>query len=649
MFGPVTPRTQGYDLLLAGHALRYDPGTYEVTEAPRFGQKINVGSLKYADFNPFDSAHAIATLTGGYGLAAYSDLPDGELAATMYDDASNVDARQSPITLSDLVTVETLTGSTAPAVWVGEFLGQWVAVAGTKVYTRSGGGTWSSTGITLPAAARQNAIGVFGGNLVIGFGAAATAKYTANLSTIGDVQEDTVNMYVFAFTADQAASYVAGGTATTNVNRVVASTDGIAYAGASAVVCGTVDHPIVTLAPGGGVVIVMVGKSTELGYIDLSATYRIAIPYDSALATNSSPMRWALADAKAEAQGPVSVFFGRERSIWNFQPSSQTAGRAANVSPWADPNLHPTTARGIFTAFQGSARWLYAAIKDDDGHVWIVCLDQRTGRWHIYLDIGVHDCKVLGITSLFGTNPLLFIGYGNNIASVILPLDGDNPLEDPERQYAATGSLTLSDIDLGFPDEDKVAFSIRINARNTLAGHRGITVYANFDGGSYEQIGVVDTNEFIDIDFSPDIVCKRTKLRLDFFTDDPNETPELHGLTVRLSLNTTLRRLWTFVANVPAGFRANGKDFENPQTVVDDLWEARRIGVSVPYTDHWAHNYNVRILQLDEKEVYHDPDRTLETKMQVTLLEVGEGADVSIIFTAPPAAHTFLPITLGDP
>ncbi len=367
MYGPNVADQQGWDVVVAGHVIRFEAGSYQVSEAPRFGQKINIGSLKYADFNPYDSAHAIAVLSGGYGLQAYSDLPDGDIAATMFESCDGIDTRGTPTILAPKQSVETLTGADGPPVWGGEFLGEYVVVAGTKVFTRNSDGTWTDTMISLQETAVQGAIGVFGGHLIFGYGAADTAEYTSDLSMLGDVETADGPIYVFAFTADGAAAYVAGGPNSTDVNLVVSSVDGILYDSTTATVCGTVDNPITGLCPGGGLVILYVGKETEAACIDQGGNYRILVPFDSSLPTNCKVFRQQLGSGGSEQRGPISLFFSRDRATWNYQPSDQTAGAAANVSPWANPYLRPSNARGVTTAIQGSARWLYVAVEDAGG------------------------------------------------------------------------------------------------------------------------------------------------------------------------------------------------------------------------------------------------------------------------------------------
>ena len=71
-----------------GMPLQLVPGKYSVEEADRFGEKVSQGTLRYADFNPYESAHAVAALTGGAGLRRYSDAGDDPTQfATLYKES----------------------------------------------------------------------------------------------------------------------------------------------------------------------------------------------------------------------------------------------------------------------------------------------------------------------------------------------------------------------------------------------------------------------------------------------------------------------------------------------------------------------------------------------------------------------------------
>lgn len=653
MFGPRPATEQGRDVILADLVLRVVDGSWDVPEGPQLAEKIQIGPVTHADLDPAYSSHVITSFAGGYGLRRFSDHPDRDVAALMFLEASNVDTRYPDWTLAQLQTLETLPGATAPAVWVGEFepntgVGvRLVAVAGTKVFYRTTPGTWVDTGIVLPAAARRGAVGVFNKNLVIGFGASAPAVRTINLTSTATVTDGAASTYVWAFTADRAAAYVAGGPTVNDFYTVRSSADGVAYT--TPTVCGTSDTVITALAPGGGVNIVMVGKEEELGALGPDGIYRRLVPLDSRSSTNCLPMRWELGAGGDEQRGPLTVFFKRERSLYTYQPQTDTSGQAANVSPWAEPSVRPLNARGDIRALQGSARWLYTAIRNGtSNNTWIAARDARNGRWHLPCDLGVNDCQAMTITSLFGTNPLLIVGKGNDMASIIMPLDGDAPVSDAACRFAASGWLLLSSIDLGFPDEQKILFSIKLTGEQFVANEQEIAVYASYDDGPWDFLGRTSDDEECIINLSPTQTLKRVDFRLDFSTTDPTLTPILHSISVRLSLNVEPRRLWHFDAFVPGGERAyGGPDLSNAKATIDALWAARKAGSPIDFRDLWGSNWVVRLMPpLRERQVMRTADGVPETVLSLALLEVSEGSttSVAISWSSPPASGLFIPI-----
>lgn len=666
MIGPRPGIGQQAHVVLDSIPMELVVGSYTVTEAPRFGDKISTGAIKYADFNPYESAQAVDTFVGGYGVRRYSDLPtpiDQDLSAQhVYTEATNIECGYGPAILAAQQTAESLTGAAAPIVWMGEFtpsagalsgVTQFVAVAGTKVwYRRISDGVWIDTAIVLSAAARQGAIGTFNGNLIIGFGATATAIYTTDLANTANVTNTTpTNQYVFAFTADRAATYIAGGNAATNVNTIHSSVNGITnYSVTNDATCGSSETAVTSLAPGGGVCIIFVGKTNELGMIDNTPNYRVLVPYNSRLSTNSLPLQWWLAGGGDAQRGPVQLVFRRDRALWTYVPSTQDAGQASNISPWGMPGYRPPNIIGPPTAFQGTARWFYTAVTNGTtGNTYLLKRDSLTGAWHSLLDLGVNVCTAMGVTSIFGTNPLLFIGQGNGVVRITLPLDGDDPRDDSASRYASSGVLTMPDMDLGFPDEQKIALSAIIVTEGVIAGSQTVTVEFRVDGGAWTTLGSVTTSPSQRLIFPTATSGRRIGLRFTLATGDSTLTPQLLGFSLRVSLNPLLYRVWTFQAMLPNGVFSNlTDDLQNPKTLIDDLWEDRRLGFPVSFVDRWRDEYTVRILEVKEAEAHRAPDATPETVMEFRLLEVAVGGG-NILFDDALAIFDASGVLFGSP
>jgi hypothetical protein len=360
---------------LNGFPLQLKPGSYQRAPAPRFGQKVSTGDLRYQDFNPYESATSIASLENGYGLRRYSDLlPSDPAPQTYYKESSNVDAREAGIVISPHLATVTLPGSTATPVWMGEWTpsagavtgNHWVIVAGTKVYYLSAIGTAVDSTYALPATAVQGDVVVVGGELLIGYGAAHTAQYITTLDASTPLANVTdtagVSLFAFALTGDRSAIYLAGGTsATAHVNVVIsastsATTPATAFApnqGSNYIYCGSTDSPITGLAPGGGIQLVFVGKYTELGAIDgNSVSYHTLVRFNgNRQSTNCVGMDWWLGGGfVSDPAGPMVIVFPRGRSLWAYAPNSFDAGTPLNIAPWGKNGFRPTNARGIVTA-----------------------------------------------------------------------------------------------------------------------------------------------------------------------------------------------------------------------------------------------------------------------------------------------------------
>lgn len=806
--GPMTAQGTQNEVSLAGINMVLAAGTWRVSEAPRFGEKISTGSFRYADFNQFESAHALSSLVGGYGLRRYSDVPDpaDPKVQSCYDETDDCDCRFGPAILAPQRLLED-TGLDGPVVWVGEvtpILGalqgqtQFVAIGGTKVSIRGATGLWNLTTITLPATVRKGAVGTFNGQIIIGFGADALAIYTNDLSTTTPVLDlFGVPIYIYAFTSDRAATYAAGGTSSATANQIIASTNGVSdYDTAHPNICSSSDGAITGLNPGGGLALLYIGREHELGEIDNNGIYRTLVPFDSYLPTNCSPMRWGQGGVGGgEQKGSVRIFFSRDHSLWAYTPSSDSAGSIEDMSVWGKQGFRPQIIKGITTAIQGTARWLYHAITRLTGNLssvpspfrigvpnlvsnpsfeidlagwsvlgagtsalrvtpdaadgiaslqltfdgttsfyglqtsvtglipgtqytlsgfikrtagvggitvdveepgiidtpglavssgsgtpgwqrfsevftypsggsgtalvrcfghtnpagtvqfdgiqlersaneldsYLLAVDVNTGVVHPVGSLGNVQADAMGVTSLFGTNPLLFVGSGADLLKIILPLDGENPVDDSAMLYQLSGTLTMPDIDLGFPDEDKIGLFFRVvgtaegsdGFEGLQAGDHAIDVEISFDGGPYQMVGTASTSPMVEFEIPTFPTFKRAKPRFTLRTNDPTTTPQLLGFSMRVSLNSKLYRIWEFDALVPFDVYPTGaQSLDNPQTIIDAFWRARRAGTPVLFEDRWQFVYKVRILQMAETEIAEESLNTKEERMSFRLLEV---------------------------
>lgn len=657
--GPLPQVGREGTVKVAGYPLVVIPGTYSVSEAERFGQKISTGSLSYADFSPHTSAHASATWVGGYGLQRYSDVPEAQ-ARAMYREASSVECGEDGIAfLAPKLNVMELpwdaSDTPAPPVWIGQWGNNIVCVAGRRIFSTpiTDGAVWTRASVTLPADALRGAVGQFGSYLIIGFGGSATARYVdANLASLGNVTDDATptanNLYVYAFSADRASSYIAGGTASTDAHIVWSSTNGIAYATGSKTTCGSSSSKITSLSPGMGIATLFVGKETELGMIDNNGVYKVLVPFDSTSPDNCRGMRQWLSRSTEEQRGAPLLVFPRDRSLWVYRPSSENAGEASNISPWSMPGRRPDRAVGATKAIQGTARWLYYSISSNDGSSnWIIKYDLRTGAPHSWLDLGSNGCQALAVATVNG-RPRLYMGYGTKLAFVPLPLDGESALTETSFDFAPQGTLTLPDIDLGFPDEDKVGFSISVVADNLYEGYREIEVYTSRDEGGFYLLGKATSSPSQTLTFQAPQTFKRLGIRCVLKRIAGKLSPQLRAVIARMSINPQLYRIWRFRAAVPAGYLGPvGVEGANPSKVLDDIWEARSSGVPVEFVDIWGKTWTVRVLSVAEDQNVTEGDRPPETILSLTLLQHSAGSEATMVqkvYSGPAATGYFFPI-----
>lgn len=632
---------------------KYVQGSYVVEEAPRFGEKISTGTLSYQDFNPYESAHSIASHLGGYGLRRYTDLPDPNLPTIldMYDEADGVDCRFGTPFLGPKLTVETIAAPlTANIVWFGEFTistggsagtTRWVAITDSQgVWYRTSATVWTQaiTGAALVGTPYGPACGVFGGKLVIGMRGTAVARYTTDLAALNNVTNTAAsNLFVWAFTASKAEAYVAGGPVATvgseDFARIISSVNGgTLYTNpASAVNAGNPNTAVTALSPGGANLLVFVGKTTELGQLDASSAYRNVVPFDSTLATNCAGMRLWLGKGGDEERGASILVFPRDRSLWAYQPSTETAGNAANLSQWAVLGLRPANFKGLPTAIQGTSRWLYYTVQTGSTASRMIARDAQTGVNHSLFTVPNSTTRTgaLGVTSLFAGNPLLFVGgiSGNFPAySIILPLDGENPLDDTAYRYTLTGTLTTPAIDLGFPDEQKILFEVHVISSLLSPGSQDIGVaFALDDTTTYTTLGNAD-GAYSVLQFPTNTSCRRVKLKFTLSTTSETSTPVLLGYSVRMSMNTQLLKVWKMQLLLPSSTNNLGStDLQEPVTNIDNLWDAREDGFPIPYVDRFGVSWTVRIINMKESEVVREVGQLPQTVIDIALLQRSRG------------------------
>jgi hypothetical protein len=182
--------------------------------------------------------------------------------------------------------------------------------------------------------------------------------------------------------------------------------------------------------------------------------------------------------------------------------------------------------------------------------------------------------------------------------------------------------VDIPDIDLGFPDEDKIGFSVRVIADNLIPFARYIDVQYGSDGGPLSDMGNVISSPAGEVRFPLDTEAKRIRLRFNFYTDDDTQSPQLWGFSVRVSLNTKVYRLFVFQTRLPAGsFAMLSDDLQNPYTVITHMWDVRQAGFPVPFQDPWNDDFWARLIKLQAQEALREPQMPPEWVLDFTLLE----------------------------
>ncbi len=667
--------------------LRIASQSYEVLEIPSAVDPHDVvGPWQYQAFGRFEGAETQNTFDGGYGLNRYVDFRgDPNQAHTMIKEAAGVDCRNDVALLSPALLVETM--SPAPSgdvIWLGEINGTMYAVAeqtGACVWKRNtaapGSGIWTQQSVVFSNTATplRQAVGVFNGAFLVGFGAAAVAMYTTDFVNALNVKDNAGtpnNLFVYAYTSDHASAYIAGGASTANLNQVMASTDGHTFQTTSATTCGGTDNPITGLAPGMGVATVMVGKSNELGMIDLGSSgvqgasplYRSLVPFDTRHPSNCLGMHWWMGRATDEQLGPPILWFPRDRDPWIYSPATTSSGQARNVAPWAQPDMHPPNVRGLPVVAAGTGRWLYYAIQNPStSQVYLNALDSHTLISAPFLKASTTNTRALAITGLYG-NPTLYVPTGHSINAVILPQDSEYPPDDSQCRYATSGTLDLPDMEGFYPLEPKVLDSVVVAALGLSPLQQRVQILASLDGGAYTTVGVADTTENTEILFDPDAAgnlrptAYRVGLRAVLSTTDSTKTPQLYAIGLRFSINPELQKAWRFVAPIsPGSSLLPSDDLGNPHTVLDRLWQIRRAGVPVIFTDIWGDQHQAHVHEIHEMNMALNVDDEPEMVAQILMCEtpgaVGTTTGVTFPYlqyvTPVPSAAAFYPFGFPVP
>lgn len=193
--------------------------------------------------------------------------------------------------------------------------------------------------------------------------------------------------------------------------------------------------------------------------------------------------------------------------------------------------------RGRVTAMAGDHRWLYAALRADDGTSYLLAgreaWEGESGPlvWHplLHLEGDVSRLHLSGMWS----NPRLLFGVDNSLGYIILPRDGENPRMDSNCRYSLSGSMYLSSHSWFAPATTKIWKNLSITGKN-LTTNRYVEVYYRIDGQGWTYLGTANRTPRTVLRFPETGVSgTRIELRLDFHLPDNSSPCEINEIVMR--------------------------------------------------------------------------------------------------------------------
>jgi len=521
------------DVEIDGDPLLLTQGGYQVSDTTPFAPQAAEGDRRFRNYQPFDSPVAQSSWHGGYG----QKRADSDSDTVGYFEGHDVEADRGRIILAPPKVWEALDeiGSEGNARRnFAEMNGTLLHTAGSGLYARLDAPPGWIKLASFPQPCRDLAI--YGQRAYVALGLGTPLQHSSDLATWspaagGEVAE--------ALVSDRSALYRGWS------NQVQATTVGTAWTEPIALV-GDTSAPITSLLAGGGLLNLWVGKVDGLWGIPsgVGGTAAHYLSFDRRDPDNCWPLTWR--------GGLVQV--PNSNGLWEFQPSSQTSGAAANISPSRDADALGQV-RGRVRGIADTLRYTIATLYDEpSGTSYVVRRDSRTGRWHSWLSMGTLEASALFFRQHDLTDPesppRLFISAGTaGLAQVILPANGDDPLSDTNVRYVIDHQqswqpeVTLPEFDFLLPDERKTLLTVRLSSRRLMGAWRWVEVSYQLDSdGRWRTdldagrgaLGDARSSPNCELTFPEGTQCRWIALRLRFFNMDPLSPPEvtavaLHG------------------------------------------------------------------------------------------------------------------------
>ncbi len=328
------------------------------------------------------------------------------------------------------------------------------------------------------------------------------------------------------------------------------------------------------------------------------------------------------------------------RGLFGYRNLGSSGFQVFDMQPGRD-SLAGNPVRGMVTALAGDDRWLYAAVYDGTNS-YIVAGRQAAGDveeefgaliWHPLAMIANKKVQAMHISGLW-TNPRLFIGAGPDVAYIILPRYGDNPLMDTNCRFATSGSIYYPADDMGASATPKLWKSVEIEAEG-LTRQDYADVYYRADNSSWIYVGraVVSPRQVFALD-APGVSAFQMEMRLDIVSSVSTSTPKIRRVILRGAERPQQIEVITaqILCSDQQGDREGIGDRRTAAQKLSDLKELSSVGRAVVLKD---------LLGLERRVIVHPPVDEQEIECEGSLApEVVATVRMAVFHTSPTVITT---------
>jgi len=304
-----------------------------------------------------------------------------------------------------------------------------------------------------------------------------------------------------------------------------------------------------------------VGKTNGLFALDSSGLGQMATP----------ELGRAVAAANCVQMGAWhgSMWVPHERGLFNYRSMGAQGFLVTPATPGAFA-VEDNPIKGKITALVGDDRWLYVALYTAGADTYILAGRQSMGDeqafgpmiWHPLAHLASMKVEAMHISGLWG-NPRLFFAYGaNDMAYIILPRKGENPISDTAYRYATSGSIYYPAHCSLSPTTTKIYKSIQIGG-SKLTATRYADVYYRIDEGPWLLAGRANRSPR-DIVILPaaGVSGLEMEIRLDLTLPDATETPRIYSVVVRCVERPPSIKVFTVAVRCADGMMRNNNTRE---------------------------------------------------------------------------------------